>query len=146
VNLAFRTLVKFGARDLYEFWKRSKPVGPGVLGFDEFGKYMSSSYYPIYYLVYHDQSLKEQEIFQYCLDSILLIELLDKKTDFFKSVAYEEFEGEVEEFKYFAASILVLHQMNFPCKLDIYLNYYGILYIFGYFRQCTFIELSSASS
>lgn len=119
VHLAYRTIVKVGSRNLYNFWKREKSSQTkvhGILGFDENGKYKSSSYYPINCLIYHEQFLKEEEILEYCLDSILLVELLDKRTDYFKSISSNESKEEQEEFKYFVASILLLHQKNFPCN------------------------------
>lgn len=80
---------------------------------------MSSSYYPIFCLIHHDASLHEEELRQYATDAILLIQLLDEKTEFFKSVQYDQATDsgeEVQNFKYFAASIILLHQMNFPCN------------------------------
>jgi hypothetical protein len=121
VHLAYRTLIKLGPKNLYKFWKKTNNVKSvnqhPILGFDTDGKYMSSSYYPIHCLIYHDSSLYEKELYQYATDSILLIELLDEKTDFFKSIHYEESKNEeMENFKHFAASIILLHQMNFPCN------------------------------
>jgi hypothetical protein len=120
VLLSYRTLTMLGPQKLYEFWKLEPPnkhnyghkeISQSILGFEN-GKYMSSSYHTINCLIYHDESLTVEELSRYCIDSIIITELLDKKTSFFQSFPKDE----INELKDFAASLILLHQMNFPCN------------------------------
>jgi len=119
VLLSYRTVINLGPDELYKEWKnqtglkdKKERSTKSILGFEN-GKYLSSSYHPIKCLIYHDESLTEEELTRYCIDSIIISELMYKNTEFYASFVDD---NELLELKNFAAYLMLLHQMNFPCN------------------------------
>ena len=115
VILSLRTLLTLGSSGLYNHWKQSAqkneaPIQKHLLGFNSDGQYLSSDYNTIHHLIYHLDSLLIGELKRYCLDAIILADLLDQFTAFFQVNA----DVARDELKDYGTSLLFLHIMNLP--------------------------------
>ncbi|ODM91701.1 SET and MYND domain-containing protein 4 [Orchesella cincta] len=109
--LSLSIVLKLNPMQLEDYFKLATATGVDLPGFTN-GVYDSEAYEPINKLIYHNEILTNNEMFNYATHAVLVADILEQKTMYFSSVL----KTEVPKAKAFISTLMFLHQMNLPCN------------------------------
>ena len=113
--LALRILLvsSYKGREIKRLFKEVEefeaPVDPRTMGFNQEGKYISSDYKPIHFLVGHSERRANADLFRRSVTAACLLHCLENLTNFFGTAVDDEMY-------FFCGGLLLHHLQSLPCN------------------------------